>query len=86
MLLAGLGGSGGRLLGVVRSIWRGDLAGVVSVVGERGRLRKVETSRRSLVGVASLTGSSAVTRLGRPKDDLGFSIVSGAKRPLEIDK
>lgn len=86
MLFAGLGGSGGKLLGVVRSTRRGDLAGVLSR-GEIGRLRNVETSRRSLVGVPSLIGSRAVIRLGRPTDDLGFSIVSevdGAKRPLEI--
>jgi hypothetical protein len=82
MLLVGLGGSGGKLLGVIASKARGDWFGVL-VTGENGRFKNVETSRRSLVGV-SLIGSRAVTR--RPVDDLGFSIVSeedGAKRPLD---
>lgn len=81
-LLAGLGGSGGKLLGVRTSTTCADFAGVLSA-GERGCLRKIETSRISLTGVPSLIGSRAVIR--RPVDDLGFSIVSvldGAKRPL----
>lgn len=83
MLLLGLGGSGGKLLGVIASKPRGDWFGVL-VTGECGRFKKVETSRRSLVGV-SLIGSRAVTR--RPVDDLGLSIDSddGAKRPLGIE-
>lgn len=78
--LCGLGGSGGKLLGVIASRARGDWFGVL-VIGDIGRFKKVETSRRSLVGV-SLIGSRAVTR--RPVDDLGLSIDSedGAKRPL----
>jgi len=82
ILLVGLGGSGGKLLGVIASRARGDWLGVL-VIGENGGFKKVETSRRSLVGV-SLIGSRAVTR--RPVDDLGFSIDSeddGAKRPLD---
>jgi len=66
MLFVGLGGSGGRLLGVVTSIWRGDWLGVLTT-GEKGCFRKLETSRRSLTGVASLIGSRAVDL--RPVDD-----------------
>lgn len=72
MLFAGLGGSGGRLLGVPRSMaGRGDGA------GEKGCLRKEEMARMSRTGVASTTGSSAVTLW---RAERGFS--SGAKRPL----
>jgi len=81
ILLLGLGGSGGKLLGVIASRPCGDCW--LGVVGENGRFKKVETSRRSLVGV-SLIGSRAVTR--RPEDDFGLSIASeddGAKRPLD---
>ena len=73
MLFAGLlGGSGGRLLGVTGS------AGTRGVtMGEKGALRKVEMSCMSRAGVASTTGSSAVTLR---RAERGFS--SGAKRPL----
>lgn len=79
MLFAGLGGSGGRLLGVGTSTCRGDCAGVV-VAGEKGCLRNMETSRMSLAGVASTTGSSVAT-LRRLEGGLGLdSIGSCAKR------
>jgi hypothetical protein len=64
--LKGLGGRGGKLLGVVTSIGRGDCLGV-ELIGEMGCFKYIDTSRRSVTGVDSLTGSRAVTR--RPKGD-----------------
>jgi hypothetical protein len=82
-LLEGLGGRGGRLLGVVTSIRRGDRLGV-EVMGETGCFKYIDTSRRSVTGVDSLMGSSAVTR--RPKGDfpVGLIVVDsvGTKRVL----
>lgn len=81
-LLDGLGGRGGKLLGVIASICREERSGESSM-GVKGSFKNMETSRRSLAGVLSLIGSRAMIR--RPKDDLGFSTISeveGAKRPL----
>lgn len=58
----------------------------VELVGERGCFKYIDTSRRSVTGVDSLTGSRAVTR--RPKGDLllvvFIAVVSvGTKRELK---
>jgi hypothetical protein len=93
MLLEGLGGSGGRLLGVTKpnSRWEeGDpwLVEEESSAGENGFLRKVDTSWRSATGVDSRMGSRAVTRRLTataellPELGLRSGPVGGAKRVL----
>lgn len=78
-LFDGLGGSGGRLLGVIGALRRGDWLGVEST-GDIGCFKNIDTSRRSPVGVTSRTGSRAVTR----RDLVEVVLTgSGARRELE---